>query len=117
MRGYFRQRRHPIQHRVLFAPKGGLMPRFGTMECDVTDKERYDAFAAEFMQRFDEMVRWAIVHWPNEKFPLMESDFTQSRREISQILGPKLGEPETPRASPAGSGQPQYFDVDPAPWP
>src|SRR4051812_6067536 len=85
---------------------------------NMTDKERYDAFASAFMQRYDELVHWAMVNWPNEKFPLMASDFAESRREISQILGPKLGDPEPSRPS-YGSGkkEPQYLDVSPAPWP
>jgi len=85
---------------------------------DMTDKERYDAFASAFMQHFDGLIHWAMVNWPNEKFPLMESDFVQSRREISQILGPKLGDPEPPRPSHGrGEKEPSYLDVAPAPWP
>jgi len=75
-------------------------------------------------QRFDELVHWAMTNWPKPEFPLLSSDFSESRREISQIVGPKLGDAdaddsptETPRPAFGGEDDGQYRDVTPMPWP
>lgn len=89
----------------------------------MASKEQCDRYAAEMTQRFDEFVKWAIDNWPREDFPLLKSDFNQSRREIGQILGAKLGESDgsdehDDNMSPSGSGRSgQYVDMNPMPWP
>jgi hypothetical protein len=89
-------------------------------------KEECDRYAQELTRRFEEFTRWAIVNWPDRHFPLLESDFAASRREIAQIAGPKLGEVEQQDADSAQQGNTapgipvdarQYIDVTPAPWP
>lgn len=84
----------------------------------MASKEESDRYAAELTQRFEELTRWAIAHWPKKEFPLLQSDFSEARREISEIVGAKLGDGE---GSAAGSSIPaetvQYRDVNPMPWP
>lgn len=85
-------------------------------------KEECDKFAAELLQRFDAMTAWAITHWPRPDLPLMASDFEESRKELSVILGPKLeADGKTARAgAPQDSGSAdsgQYIDMNPMPWP
>jgi hypothetical protein len=84
----------------------------------MASKEECDRYAAQLAQRFEEYTKWAIANWPNEEFPLLASDFAQSRQELSDILGPKLAAGETRRPDQddnAGDGQ--YRDVNPMPWP
>jgi hypothetical protein len=91
-------------------------------------KAERDRYAQELTRRFEEFTRWAVANWPDRRFPLLESDFTESRREIAQIVGPKLAEgetdDETSQDTPSGNTAPgipvdakQYVDVTPAPWP
>ncbi|RJF97911.1 hypothetical protein [Noviherbaspirillum saxi] len=83
----------------------------------MASKAECDKFAAQLAQRFQEYTKWAIGHWPNKDFPLLESDFSASRRELSTILGAKLSEGEDP-ATPAGNPDAgQFRDVTPMPWP
>lgn len=95
----------------------------------MASKQEHDRYAAELTRRFEEFTRWAISNWPDKRFPLVQSDFRASRREIAEIAGPKLGEGE-PEHVEAGSstghentapgipvGMPQFVDVTPAPWP
>lgn len=81
----------------------------------MASKEQLDRYAEELVRRFDELTRWAIENWPNRDFPLMQSDFAESRRELSNIVGPKLGEgnPDTPPQD----DQREYIDQNPTPWP
>jgi len=86
----------------------------------MASKEQCDKYAAELTHRFDELVRWAIANWPKPEFPLLSSDFTQSRREISQIIGPKLGDSDEhgdPPGPAFGNGGGQFRDMNPMPWP
>lgn len=84
----------------------------------MASKAECDKYAAELAQRFDEMTRWAIENWPKKEFPLLDSDFTESRREIGQILGPKLGDGgESDRIPPSDKDSGQYRDMNPMPWP
>jgi hypothetical protein len=92
----------------------------------MTDKERYDAYASEVNRRFEEWVNWAIEHWPRAEQPLMESDFAAARRELSALLGPRLGDPgESGRPAdrvpdPPGLAKDkdrQFRDMNPMPWP
>lgn len=81
-------------------------------------KAEYDKYAAELTQRFDELTRWAMENWPRKDFPLLESDFSASRRELGEILGPKLGDGEDanpPSGPDDDSGQ--FIDMNPMPWP
>lgn len=84
----------------------------------MASKEESDRYAAELTQRFEELTNWAIANWPKKEFPLLQSDFSEARREISEIAGPKLGDGE---GGPAGAGiahgSLQYRDVNPMPWP
>lgn len=84
-------------------------------------KDQCDRYAADLTRRFDELAQWAMTNWPKPEFPLLASDFSESRREISQIGGPKLGDcnmrSETPRPAFGGNGDGQYRDVNPMPWP
>jgi hypothetical protein len=81
-------------------------------------RKECDQYAAELNERFDEMVRWAITNWPRKEFPLLQSDFMQSRRELSGIIGPKLGdgEPDLPILNPSGPRAP-FVSMNPMPWP
>jgi len=83
----------------------------------MASKEECDEYAAELTRRFDEYVRWAIANWPKREFPLLSSDFNASRREISQIAGPKLGEGESATPGVANPNAGQFRDVSPMPWP
>lgn len=94
----------------------------------MASKAEHDRYAQELNHRFEDFTRWAIVNWPDKRFPLVESDFRESRRELAQIAGPKLGEGEPgeveverPSAGNTAPGIPvdakQFVDVTPAPWP
>jgi len=86
----------------------------------MSDKEIRDQFAKELARRFDEFTAWAIENWPVKSFPLMQSDFVESGKELSKILGQKLaadeGENHGNMASPSEL-EPQYVNVTPMPWP
>lgn len=84
----------------------------------MNNKEQLDQYATELVRRFEDLTKWAIENWPHRDFPLMQSDFTESRREISRIVGPKLGEgdPDAPPSPTSGEDR-QYIDMNPAPWP
>lgn len=66
----------------------------------MASKEECDRYADELTRRFDHLMQWAITHWPRKDFPLMRSDFDASRRELSEILGPKLGDPDEAAVAP-----------------
>jgi len=86
----------------------------------MASKEECDQYAAELTRRFDELVQWALANWPKPEFPLLSSDFTQSRREISQIVGPKLGDADEHDSAPGpafGNEDRQFRDINPMPWP
>ena len=83
-------------------------------------KEEYDRYAAELNRRFEELTAWAIANWPKKDYPLLESDFSRSRREIAEIIGPKLGDADGQGPGP-GAGRPKgeapFVDMNPMPWP
>jgi hypothetical protein len=84
----------------------------------MASKEECDRYAAELTQRFEELTRWAIANWPKKDFPLLSSDFSESRREIGGIVGSKLGDAsddDMPPDRQRGAGQ--YVDMNPMPWP
>lgn len=89
----------------------------------MADISHADAYAAEVNRRFEEWVRWTIEHWPRPDQPLMESDFDAARRELSDILGARLGEearpadlvPDPPGLAPDRDRQ--FRDLNPMPWP
>jgi hypothetical protein len=94
----------------------------------MASKEEHDRYAQELTRRFEDFMRWAIANWPDKRFPLLESDFRESKRELAQIAGPKLGEGESgsheagqARTGNTAPGIPvdakQFVDVTPAPWP
>ncbi|HCY63136.1 MAG TPA: hypothetical protein DHV59_09960 [Oxalobacteraceae bacterium] len=72
-------------------------------------------YASELTRRFEEFTDWAIHNWPQKNYPLLPSDFAESRRELSIILGKRLNESES--VPPPEAGGPQYVDVNPSPWP
>lgn len=86
----------------------------------MASKEECDQYAAELTRRFDELMQWALSNWPKPEYPLLSSDFSESRREISQIVGRKLGDADEGDAVPRpafGGDDGQYRDVNPMPWP
>jgi len=86
----------------------------------MASKSECDRYATELTRRFEELTRWAVVNWPQKEFPLLESDFSASRREIASIVGPKLGEGEPDSDHSALAIQKeteQYREVTPMPWP
>ncbi len=83
----------------------------------MASKEECDRYAAELNEKFDEFTRWAISHWPRKDFPLFQSDFAESRREISSILGPKLGDGTDDTPSRRNDDAAPFEDVTPMPWP
>jgi hypothetical protein len=82
----------------------------------MTSKEERDKYAVELVQRFDDFTKWAIANWPNKEFHLLPSDFSESRKEISKILGPKLSEGESDGAASEKTSEP-YINMNPMPWP
>jgi hypothetical protein len=84
----------------------------------MASKEECDRYAAELTQRFEELTRWAIANWPKKDFPLLSSDFSESRREIGGIVGSKLGDAsDDDVSSNRRRGAGQYVDMNPMPWP
>ncbi len=84
---------------------------------DMATKQECDKYAAELVQRFEDLTRWAIANWPNRDSPLLSSDFNESRREIGRIAGPKLGDGSPPDADVPDRETQQYIDMNPMPWP
>ena len=82
----------------------------------MASKQEYDQYAVELYQRFEDFTKWAIANWPKKDFPLLLSDFDASRREISDIIGPKLGDPED-EAGQSGKDAAPFVDMNPMPWP
>jgi hypothetical protein len=81
-------------------------------------KQEYDTYAAELTRRFEELTHWAIEHWPEKSFPLLPSDFSAGRREIGEIVGPKLSDGHSSRpSSDDNANDGQYRDMNPMPWP
>ncbi|HJV86526.1 MAG TPA: hypothetical protein VJ698_13720 [Noviherbaspirillum sp.] len=80
-------------------------------------KQECDKYAAELIQRFEDLTRWAITNWPNGESPLLPSDFNESRREIGRIVGPKLGDGSPSDESMSNGESRQYIDMNPMPWP
>lgn len=77
-------------------------------------KEECDRYANELAKRFEELTGWAIANWPDKQQPLMPSDFTESRKEISRIIGPRLGDGAK---DPPPSKDAPFIPVSPMPWP
>lgn len=97
---------------------GGRLVHESTMEnADMASKEQCDRYAAELVARFDDLTRWAIANWPRADFPLMHSDFSEARKEISRIIGPKLGDCDAHSEPQRKKDNPQYTGINPAPWP
>ena len=83
----------------------------------MASKQECDRYADEVARRFEEFTRWAIANWPEKQFPLLSSDFSESRKEIGMILGHKLHEGQSDDSSGTQPESRQYLDVNPAPWP
>lgn len=87
-------------------------------DLEMTNKEQCDKFASEMAQRFEDFVKWTIENWPDKEHPLLQSDFSESRKEIGHVLGVKLNEGQTSASpSPSAENSAQYVNVNPAPWP
>jgi hypothetical protein len=84
----------------------------------MANKEQCDRFANEMARRFEDLVKWATENWPNKDTPLLSSDFSESRKEIGQILGPRLSEGRTDLPELPGENRSEdYVQTTPAPWP
>lgn len=84
----------------------------------MASKAECDKYATALAQRYEELTKWAITNWPKKDFPLLESDFDASRRELAEILGPKLGDDTECSEAPTGTRDTgQYRDMNPMPWP
>jgi hypothetical protein len=84
----------------------------------MTNKETCDHFAVEMAIRFEDFTKWAMENWPNGNYPLLQSDFSESRKEVGRILGVKLNEGQTNRPASDDAGESgQYVNMNPAPWP
>jgi hypothetical protein len=83
----------------------------------MTDKETCDRYAIEMAQRFASLVSWAKKNWPDKNFPLLDSDFDNSRKEIRLLLGERLESCQDGSSADSGSDSPQYIDMNPTPWP
>lgn len=88
----------------------------------MSTKDDYDRFAAEMVRRFEDFVSWSKENWPDRQAPLLDSDFIAARKEIGEMVGPRLGDGQRPAngeinaASPVDDGA-QYVQVTPMPWP
>jgi len=76
-----------------------------------------DEYASELLRRFEDLTHWAIAHWPEKNYPLMQSDFANARREISVILGRRLQEGVSSTPRPSGPDDAEYIELNPTPWP
>lgn len=81
-----------------------------------------DQYAIELAQRFEDFTKWALENWPVKDVPLLESDFSGSRKELQAILGEKLhqadqGENMSSEMQSRNDGSIQYVNINPAPWP
>jgi hypothetical protein len=86
---------------------------------EMASKEQCDNYATELTERFERLTQWAIENWPKKEFPLLRSDFTESRKEIAQIIGPKLGDcnaDDTSAPAQQDDSAP-FLDMNPMPWP
>jgi hypothetical protein len=83
----------------------------------MASKEEYDQFATELTKRFEALTQWAMENWPNKEFPLLQSDFSASRREIGEIIGPKLGDGDQNASPSRKDDSAPYLDMNPMPWP
>jgi hypothetical protein len=86
----------------------------------MASKEECDRYAEELNRRFEELTRWAISNWPDKRFPLVEADFQEGRREIAHIAGARLNDVESMDGNTAPGmpvNEPQFVPVNPAPWP
>lgn len=83
----------------------------------MSSQEEFDRYSTELARRFEDLTQWAIEHWPNSDYPLMSSDFSESRKELQQILGHKLSQAQSSESNPPSDDQAQYLPLHPAPWP
>lgn len=83
----------------------------------MANKQECDRYATEIARRFEEFTQWAITNWPEKNFPLLSSEFAESRKEIGMILGSKLQQGQQEASSGSSQEPTQYVDVNPAPWP
>jgi hypothetical protein len=80
-------------------------------------RKECDQYAVELNERFEALIRWAIQNWPRKNYPLLMSDFSASRREISTIIGPKLGDGEAEANDSPNNSSASYISTTPMPWP
>ena len=75
----------------------------------------YGDFRAQYEQRFDDFVQWAIENWPDKRLGPSPSNFERCRVEAKAVLGRLSRNNSSSSAEPAEGG-PQYVSVTPAPW-
>lgn len=83
----------------------------------MTTKDDYDRFAAEMVRRFEDFTTWAKENWPDTQSPLLDSDFASMRKEIAEMVGPRLGDSYGENAPEPADHTTQYVNVTPMPWP
>ncbi len=81
-------------------------------------EQECEHFSTEFERRFEALIDWANLNWPDKNQPLRPEDFIASRREVGLLLGARLHTRPAADAGPApADGGVQYVNVAPAPWP
>lgn len=85
------------------------------MHAHPNESQAREQYAAELTQRYRELRRWAVEHWPNTEQPLEKSDFIASDRELLLLLGARLHAGAARQPAPPANAQ--YQDVAPMPWP
>jgi hypothetical protein len=83
----------------------------------MASKEECDRYAIEMARRFEEFTKWAVENWPVKDAPLQSFDFSESRKEIGQILGPRLLEGRTDLPESPSEDSARYRQINPTPWP
>jgi hypothetical protein len=82
----------------------------------MSTKDDYDQFAADMVRRFEDFTTWAKENWPDKQSPLLDSDFASMRKEVAEMVGPRLGEAYG-SVQPGPPDDTQYVSVTPMPWP
>lgn len=80
-------------------------------------KDEYDLFAAEMVRKFEDFTTWAKENWPDRQSPLTDSDFASMRKQVAEMVGPRLGTGEAKPDGPGAGDDAQYVNVTPMPWP
>lgn len=84
------------------------------MDTHATEQQTRQQYAEELCQRYRDLRRWAVEHWPNPAQPLIAADFIATDRELQLLLGARLHVEYQDGSPPAPS---DYEQVTPMPWP